>query len=197
MTNRRRARPAALASLASMASLAALLLLLTAACATPLETVRLDLDEGDRWVVGHAQDFGSGRGTIVEWIRPGDSIDDWEELVTVQFLEGSPLSPERGVAALEEDLRRRCPDVRWEILTEALFAVTYEWSISGCEGQDDQHELARLLQGNEGLHRVAYTRKGPRLDAETRERWLERLTAAFVVYGEDQQPVILGLEPEE
>ena len=74
------------------------------------------------------------------------------------------------------------------LIAEDPSSVTCEWSISGSPDHSDQVELARLLEGNDGLHRVAFTKKGADFSAEERKRWLEALAGAQVV--KDGQAVV-------
>jgi hypothetical protein len=46
--------------------------------------------------------------------------------------------------------------------------------------QQDQVELARMLFGNEGIHRIALVRKGPGFAPGEREEWLDAFSKAFV-----------------
>jgi hypothetical protein len=47
-----------------------------------------------------------------------------------------------------------------------------------------------MIEGDMGMHRIAYVRKGPRLDAEERAAWIDLLRAAIVVFeGRPLRPV--------
>jgi hypothetical protein len=43
----------------------------------------------------------------------------------------------------------------------------------------DQIEIARLLGGNDGVHRVAFVRKGLDFAPGEREKWLEAFSKAY------------------
>ncbi len=122
---------------------------------------------------------------IVEFIRPGQSINDWSELVTIQFLEGNRSAPIDLMSELRDTMTQRCPNVVWVVLDERADSVLYEWVLQDCEGQDDQHEIARLLRGNDGLHRVAYTQKGPRLGSVTSAVWRNVFLGSYVMKGDE------------
>ncbi|HYD58538.1 MAG TPA: hypothetical protein VEB41_16655, partial [Burkholderiales bacterium] len=81
---------------------------------------------------------------------------------------------------LESQMRARCPGAKWRVVNQDSTSVTYEWSLSGCAGHSDQHEVARLLKGNDGVHRIAYVRKTPQLDAAERSTWLRAFANAYV-----------------
>ena len=163
------------------------LLVLLSACATTLETVYVPA-ENKGWKVGS----GSNRagGTLMEFIPTTESIGNWSRMFTIQFLEGERGSPNTVMKTLESQMRARCPGAKWRVVNQDSTSVTYEWSLSGCAGHSDQHEVARLLKGNDGVHRIAYVRKTPQLDAAERSTWLRAFANAYVE--KDGQRVIVA-----
>ncbi len=166
-------------------------------CATPLETTGMQIPESN-WRVGFAHDFnrklfgflpgpGYGQGTIVEFIRENEHIERWTRLITIQFFEGVMEAPEDYAERARADLAGLCPDLVWKVLSEQPNSVTYVWSISGCSNQDDQEEIVRLLRGNDGLHRVAFTQK-PTISNLSRSKWVDMIEGAKVMKdGEEVQ----------
>ena len=144
-----------------------------AGCAsTPLEAIVTD-QKLEGWKIGSQHDLGAGKGTIIELIPAGESIDRWKHLSTIQFLEGAHQTPRALMDALESSMMARCASgTHWKLIAEEPHSVTYEWGIHSCTAQDDQNELARILQGNDGLHRIAYTEKGETMNPENREFWM-------------------------
>ncbi len=168
-------------------TLSVLLTLALFACSTPLETVRIPASvEG--WVVAHAQDK-AGTGNITEFIRGGQTLQNWSEMITIQFLENTKTSPADFMAQLEKAMRERVPSVNWKVIAGDEESILYEWQFSGVAKQPDQHEIARLLRGNDGLHRVAYTKRGAPLSSEGRMEWIGYLRGAAVF--KDGKPIDL------
>jgi hypothetical protein len=121
-----------------------------------------------------------------------ESIDKWQQLSTIQFLEGQHGTPRSLMDALETTMKTRCPGhTDWRVIFEEPHSVTYEWRIHSCTGQDNQTEIARILQGNDGLHRIAYTEKGDSMKPENREFWMKVLNKAYVAKGDPTHPVVL------
>ena len=54
---------------------------------------------------------------------------------------------------------------------------------SKCNKKVTQHEIARFIKGNDGLHRVALTQKSEKISGNTRKQWLASLKKAYVVKG--------------
>jgi hypothetical protein len=158
---------------------------------TPLEAIVTEQKLAG-WKVGSQQDLGRGRGTIVELIPVSESIDKWQQLGTIQFFEGENRAPQVLMEALEERMKTRCPtSTDWRVISEEPHSVTYEWRIHSCTGQDNQMEISRILQGNDGLHRIAYTEKGDAMTPENRELWMEVLRKAYVAKGDANHPIAL------
>jgi hypothetical protein len=177
-----------------MRTTAPCLLLLLAACSTPLETVIVPMSSKGL-KVGHAADV-RGRGTIVEYIPADEEIGQWRHLVTVQFLEGERRSPEEMVRELENKARGYGGALEWRVLERDATSLVYEWRLLDCGKQgpeyQDQCEIARLLRGNDGLHRVAYTERARAMDATARDAYLEAFRKAYVVKGPEKQRVVVA-----
>ena len=154
----------------------------------PIETVYIP-NSPSGWKVGHANDV-PGKGSITEFVRESENIQNWTQLVTIQFLEKHYIDARVFMAGLQQTMRNRCPDVDWKVLEETVTDVLYEWSVSDCSEAQTQHEIARLLEGNEGLHRVAYTEKSSEIDSAVRMQWIDLLKSAYVE--KDEQRVVVN-----
>jgi hypothetical protein len=155
----------------------AILLLLLMGCSIPLETVYVPAEDN-----GLRLGYGSDRRgtTIAEFIPSDETMGNWSRKLTIQFLEGERRSPRAFMSALESLMRARCPDAKWTVLSEDATSVMYEWATTNCSTTADQHELARLLKGNDGVHRVAYVRHGAQLDSTERDAWIKAFIGAHV-----------------
>ena len=67
------------------------------------------------------------------------------------------------------------------MIEESPTSILYEWWIGGCVAAPDQHEVARVLDGHAGVHRVAFVAKGERMPDHLREEWIERLRQVIIV----------------
>lgn len=174
----------------NIATLAVLFALWFSSCATPLEGIHAPCDMTG-WKVGHASD-SPGTGTLVEYVPENETVDAWSKMSSVQFLENEHRPLHDLVHELESKMRQRCPDqTEWRVLEEDSASVTYEWSIHGCAPHPDQSEIARLMRGNDGTHRIAYTEKRAVLDPAARANWLEIFRNARVVKGQNMEPIVL------
>src|SRR5882672_10291467 len=156
------------------------LVMVLSGCATSLESAALHLAGGaGKWkVAGGSERRGQ---TIAEFVPPGESIDNWSHLLTIQFIEQKGTSPLVVMAQLRDAMQTRCPGSSWHIIQQDSLSVLYEWSIAGCGGNPDQHEIARLLKGNDGIQRLAYAVKSAELVPSEREQWIKAFSDAYVV----------------
>lgn len=173
----------------------AVALALAACKSTPLESVFVPLPDPSSLEVGHAADAAGE--TIVEYVPVGEKIESWRHLVTIQFLEGERRTPEALVAALEQWTRGHGGTLEWNVLERDANSVLYEWRLLDCPKADatgldpyaDQCEISRVLRGNDGLHRVAYTERTRAMDADSRAKFLEAFRKAYVVKGPERERV--------
>ena len=171
----------------SIARIAVLSWLWLASCTTPLETVHIPgVTAG--WKLGYSHDHGKGVGTISEFVPTDERISNWSQLISIQFLESMRgQEPEAAVAELQRNQRDKYANLEQAILHRDEWSVVYEWVLRDSPPHADQHEVARMIEGNHGLHRIAYTRKGPRLEEVERDEWVAILRDAQVVY--DGEPI--------
>lgn len=172
---------------------AVLLSCLAVACKTTseeaLEAISAPADMTG-WKVGEGE-YRPGVGSRMQWIPVDEELGSWTQMATVQFMEGYRMKPAEVVAKLEATLRRRCPSRFWNVIDEGAHSVTYEWSVDACEDQENLHELARLMQGNDGLHRISYACKTTEIDPETRAYWLGVFARAYVAKGDPTKPIVV------
>ncbi len=149
-------------------------------CATALESVYIPADSSG-WKLGYGSDR---RGqTIAEYVPSNESINNWTKLLTIQFLEGENRSPSAVMDDLKSRMQSRCPGSYWSVISQDSVSILYEWNIKGCSPNPDQHEIARLLKGNDGVHRIAYVEKTSAMNQAIREKWIASFKEAYVEKG--------------
>lgn len=155
-------------------------IVLLAACATGTwETINVPINPKG-WKMGYSKK-AAGQGWIKEYVRPPETVNNWTQLATLQFLDNVFTPPKIFMNHLESRLREQCPDVEWHTIDSDKTKVLYEWKISHCPGHRDQHELSLLLLGDYGLYRAAYTKRGSPMDPAVRKQWIQWLSAAKII----------------
>ena len=132
-----------------------------------------------------AQDAGRGKGTLTEWVRAGEEDADSDDLISIQFLEGRKGSAIEAVHQLFQLQNAKYSSVQHAVLEQDDFSVLYEWLLIGSDPHPDQHEVARMIEGHQGLHRVAYVHKGGRLTEAERAEWMDLLRSSKVILGSE------------
>lgn len=150
-------------------------------------------EDGEQaWKV--ASSGGNEREHVDEWLRPGQTVENWTELVTVQALNKAVgLSTVEDQLELERsDLMARCPGSTLEIISSNP-KIVYEAKARNCETGPDEHVLGRVLDGQWNRFVVLYTVRGEEtLTPQRRREWIQSLSEVFFVDIPDQPPLYTG-----
>jgi hypothetical protein len=119
--------------------------------------------------------------SIDEFIREGDDINSWHELLTIQnFALGRNFgSPEEFFNRLKASREKECPDSTiWNVLWKDEKSILYESQAKACLGWPEQHEIARIIDGKYNRFVISYTAKVYQIESDVRIKWIERLSGA-------------------
>ena len=144
--------------------------LVLGACATATVAAADSKFDGRGWTVGNQQ--RSGTQSLTEYVLPGQTVDNWKELVTsTVFFQPVPLSVL--VERIHSSMSQGCPSLVFKVIRQDDKTALFEWRDAGCGGFEPQNELDRIAVEPDGLYRLAYAIKvkGP-LPAAKREQWL-------------------------
>jgi hypothetical protein len=131
--------------------------------------------DGRAWKVGN--DASDDREHVVEYVLPGQTVDQWKELVThqVMFDPQHKADIPRLLDTMKAQLSAGCPSLSWTVLSQSATAATYEWSHETCGGYPPQYEISTLSICSEAVCRWAYSTKLVPAPASVREEWLRLL----------------------
>ncbi len=153
--------------------------------AGPMEGVSMPFAfEGDTrvWNIGYSTENEVQR--VTEMVRPGETVDNWTELVTVHtFSKAVDLaSVDEMVTAHRQDLAARCPGSTLEVIQQQSDGLLYESRVVNCETGADEHVLARVLDGKSNRFVVQYAVRDPvTMTAERRAEWVEKLSEVRIM----------------
>lgn len=142
-----------------------------------------DSEYRGEWKLAHSE-VVEGEYAIDEFVPKSERIDHWTRLFTQQNFRrkfSSASSPAKMMEGLRKAMAKRCPAVAWTVVSQSQSDVLYEFHFDECGGQPAQHELARILYGKWNIWRLAYTVKGPPLEGQERQRWLDALQEPRIV----------------
>jgi len=136
---------------------------------------------GPAWVVGYSA--GNEVQRILELVRPGQSVENWTELFTVQtFNKAVGLGTvEDDIAAHRKDLEARCPGSTLEVTGQQPDGVLYQLQVVNCKEGDDEYVIARILDGNWNRFVVQYAVRGMTMAPDRRAEWIEKLQAVKIM----------------
>jgi hypothetical protein len=115
--------------------------------------------------------------SIVELIRPGEKITNWNELLTIQSIKRSNpalQTPADMLEALKAKRGKDCPgSTKWNVIEKGENSVMYEWWSQPCSGWPYQSEIARIVYGPYTVFLLRYTKKAKELPPDERETWIK------------------------
>ena len=127
---------------------------------------------------------GAKRSSIAEYVREGDDINSWKELVTVQTWGKSSRqpSPDELFKSLQATRDKECPgSTQWNVIAKDANSILYEWQAKPCLGWTDQCEIARIIIGNRLVFALHYAAKGAQLPPETRSKWIKTFAEVTIL----------------
>lgn len=145
---------------------------------TPQDDLEIVLDSRQEWKV--KQQFASRSEfkvvyTSVETTEPKAQFTHQRLLGMAEKTSVQDL-----MQNMKAGLEQQFPEVQWQVMQAEDNNVVFEWWLQG-EDLPQQHEIVRLLQGDEDIHRLAYSVQTAPLAQEQREQWIKRLQQAKLV----------------
>lgn len=136
------------------------------------------------WKVGYEAEIPN-QHALTEFIREGDDINNWRELITIQSFNrkswGGP-SPEDSLNGLKAIREKECPGVtEWKVIEKDENSILYEWQAKPCRGWPDQHEIAKIIYGKYNRFVIRYTAKVYQLPPDTRTKWIKRFAESRTI----------------
>lgn len=131
------------------------------------------LPKDDRdWEIGFSDAKGSP--VIMEWALPGETVQNWSELITHQAFLSVPtdMSHERLMQGARTQTEKDCRNVKWTVISQSPEEVFFERHASECAPIRDEYAIEKLVQGVRSLNQIAYARNSPFSDTD-RKKWLD------------------------
>ncbi len=131
-------------------------------------------DERD-WKEGHSSK--GANPLILEYVLPGETVQNWSELVTVQIISGVSLnvSAAKFVADMADQHKSRkpgCATVSQKILASTPTEVLYKQALVKCAPFRDEYSIRKAIRGPRSLTEVSYSKTTAMSDFDER-KWVE------------------------
>ena len=125
-------------------------------------------DERD-WKEGHAAT--SSNPIVIEYVLPGETVQNWSELITVQIVSNVSLEidAKRFVSEVEKQHKSRkqgCETVAHSILSSDETSVLYEQSLVNCAPLRNEYSIRKVIRGPRAISEVSYAKTSELTDAE-------------------------------
>lgn len=129
-------------------------------------------DERD-WKEGHSST--SANPVTFEFVLPGETVQNWSELVSVQIVSGVSLNVDVGrfVADIEAQHKSKMPGcalVKQQVLSSTPTSVLYEQSLVDCAPFRNEYSIRKAIRGPRTISEVSYAKTSELSDAE-KTKW--------------------------
>ena len=129
-------------------------------------------DERD-WKKGRS-DSNAAR-LLVEYVLPGENVQNWSELISLQVFRNVPLNmtPKKlatGTAELLKKKKPGCADVSQKVLAYSQTELLYEQALVNCAPMRDEYSIRKIIRGPRAMIDVSYAKTTVMNDAE-KKKW--------------------------
>ena len=159
--------------------------ILSVACAafqTEYEVLNISFEK-EKWVVGSIDEIKNKYLTI-DFIREGDNINDWLELVTVtnyKILKNKPYSLEKGLLNLKQKVEKTCPGAtNWHVIERNKSSIVFEWKTQYCQGIRSQSGVGKIIIGKFNIFQVIYSTRELLVLPSQRIKWIKKISSAKI-----------------
>jgi hypothetical protein len=140
------------------------------------------------WVLGWSKNknaSGTGQAVFDEYILKGEAIEDWSELITIQFFPGlnTRISLSDYELALKNVIINTCSGAKWNSFEQEENERSWQFTIKNCQGQPDQSELVRAVKTSEGIHVFHYAIKKAPMPESVKKEWIINLKSIKINKG--------------
>ena len=113
--------------------------------------------------------------TSIEYIPIGQNINNWQELVTTQFIPGvADVSAKQFAQRFLADLKKSHVVYTFNILSEQKNIVIFEFQVHKPKNLQ-QDEIQKIVKGPKGLYILHYAIKKENMSSHNRSEWLNNL----------------------
>lgn len=114
--------------------------------------------------------------TTIEYVPAGDDVENWQELVTSQFMPGlqNQITAPQYVDSIIEQLKNSGLNAKINIIESNPDQVLFEFHILSPENLK-QDEIQLITKGTDGFYILHYAYKKSDMGDKNREKWIKIL----------------------
>lgn len=147
-----------------------------------LDQLEIEFDDQE-WYVNYEGEEEEGI-FIREYLPEGETPEDWNEVITVHFMEGlQEQSLDDIVDQIEDEALQNGideDDLGIDILEEENDELIYEYFREENDTMSGLHELARVMRADDGVYILQYANGDVKMDSEQEEKWMDLLQEAKI-----------------
>lgn len=131
----------------------------------------LPSDERD-WKIGHSA--RNDALSTTEWVLPGETVQNWSELITLQGFYRVPpdFSPEKFARDVAEGHKKDCASVSLNIVTSSRTEALYERTSTNCASNHVEFDIGKYILGPRTVSSIFYSRRSESTEIEKR-KWID------------------------
>ena len=129
------------------------------------------------WELAHSAENAIQR--VQEFVRPGQNLDNWTELITVQTFSKQVDwgSIDEMLSKQRKNLVSRCPGSTLTVVRREVTSLLYESNLINCSEGRDEQSIGKLLDGHNDRFLIIYGIRSPMsMTAAQRKEWIDKLT---------------------
>ena len=132
-----------------------------------------------KWAVGNSKQVGSE--AVTEYVLPGETVTNWTELVTSQFIgDMAGFDPEQWLTMFTESMSQKYTTFKWNRHPITDGSVLFDWQHQGGSQWPAQHEVKRVVKLGRTVYILAYVKKTSHLDDSKCQKWISLLKEATI-----------------
>lgn len=140
----------------------------------PTQTFNIDpLDYG--YDIGHSD--ANSVLLINEFVRKGDSVKNWETLITRLYAVSGPSADELA-SKTKADLQRDCPHAKVSIKKISDSEYVVEHSHNGCGPFEGHRSVRKFIGSRNGVYMLAFDMKNRSYNASQFNLWRNRIISS-------------------
>jgi hypothetical protein len=128
-----------------------------------------------KWKVGHQA--GNQTEFISEWVLPGESVENWSELIST-YIRYESVKIEQLVTSWQNLLGKDSIEFQTTILSKSPEVIVFEWSHKGNGKWPAQREIKSVMQGSDGVYTLSYTVKESSFSQQQYNKWRSSILEA-------------------
>jgi hypothetical protein len=152
--------------------------------------MKFDLDDKTRWRPGYSSI--NRLESITEYIPKTENVQKWTEMYSVQrfYQMKGKLTPKQMMDNILDRLKETIPSVSFATLVDTENDVLFHWRDEGGKDRPAQHEIVRLIAGEQDIHRLAYVRKVAQIPAVEAQVWIDLIRQALLTKASGREPTV-------